>query len=63
MNFNYHGTDLQAPFSLLRELLPELDILAGTNWQDSSLTRAIFHRPGRDDELIDEAVRLNADAG
>lgn len=54
MNFNYHGTDLRAPFSLLRELLPELDILAGTNWQDSSLTRAVFHRPGRDDESLSE---------
>lgn len=54
MNLNYCGADLRVPFSLLRSLLPELDILAGTRWQDSPLTRAVFHRPGRDGESLSE---------
>ncbi|WP_166984906.1 tetratricopeptide repeat protein [Canibacter zhoujuaniae] len=53
-NLNYSGTDLAVPLSLIRTLILELDDLVGANWQNSPLSRAVFHRAGREGENLSD---------
>lgn len=54
MELDYSDKNLYLPFSLLRLLIPELDSLANTDWSNSLLSRAVFHRAGRENESLSE---------
>lgn len=48
MKIDLRNYDISLPFSLLRNVLPELDSLARKKWCDSPLTRVIFHKTAND---------------
>lgn len=54
MKLNFEREAIGYPMSLLRLLIPALDREVGTNWAESTLSRAVFHRAGTKTESLSE---------